>query len=221
MRDKVNYIRTLPQRLSSAWYNTLSDLVDGVFTLQAGTGPDLADAALFNATATSSSGGHANLLTTALSYSAWDAVVTAMGKQTDQPLGAGRRLLIRPRYLLVPVDLRSTALQIRNSEHIPGSQNNDINPHYEQLDVVQVPTWTDTNNWAAVADPAQFPAIYLIFPRGQRTPQIFTADAPNQGAMFTNDELRYKVRMMTYRKSAAFDCAPVADFRPLHKNNVS
>jgi hypothetical protein len=39
------------------------------------------------------------------------------------------------------------------------------------------------------------------------------------GAMFTNDELRFKVRLMTYKFDATYDCAPVSDFRPLHKTN--
>jgi hypothetical protein len=222
MRDKVQFVRSLPRRLSAAWYNTLSDLVSGVFTVNSATGPDLSDGgALFNATAVSSAGGHANLGTTALSYATYDAAVTAMLKQTDQPLGAGRKLLARPRYLLVPVDLRATALQIRNSEAVPGTADNEINPYYQAFDVVEVPTWTDTNNWAAMADPQQFPAIYLIFPRGQRVPQIFAAENDTAGALFTHDEIRYKVRMMTYRFSSSYECAPVADFRPLYKANVS
>ena len=157
---------------------------------------------------------------TALSYTTYDAAVTSMAKQTDQALGAGQRLLIEPKFLLVPVDLRAVALQIRNSEHIPASQNNDINPFFEALEVIQVPHWTDTADWAVVADKMQFPAIYHIFPRGQRTPQLFTADSEQAGAMFTNDTLRFKIRMMTYYFSSSFPCAPVADFRPLYKANV-
>jgi len=38
--------------------------------------------------------------------------------------------------------------------------------------------------------------------------------------MFTNDELRFKVRQFGFRYSATYDCAPVADFRPLYKANV-
>lgn len=222
MRDKINYIRRIPALLANSWYNTLSDLVAGVFTVNTATGPALSDTgALFNATAVSTAGGHANLLTTALSFSAFSAARTAMLKQTDQTLGNGRKLLIEPRYLLVPVDLETTALQIRNSEQQPGVGNNDANPFYQKFDVVKVPSWTDTNNWALVGDPGMFPAIYLIFPRGQRAPQIFTADSETSGSMFTNDSLRFKVRMMTYRFSSTYDCAPVADFRPLHKSNVA
>lgn len=224
MRDKVQELARIPQKLSNAWYNTLSDLVSGVFTVNSATGPVLSDTgALFNATAATSAGGHANLLTTALSYAAFDAAATAMAKQTDDVLGTGRRLGIQPRYLLVPVDLRSTAIQIRNSETFPLTTANTsaVNAYQGAFDVIQVPTFTDTNNWALVGDPQQFPAIFLIFPRGMRVPQLYAADSETSGSMFTNDELRYKVRLMTYRFSDTYDCAPVADFRPLHKSNVA
>jgi len=162
-----------------------------------------------------------------LSHSEFGVVRTAMSKQTDQALGVGRKLLLRPKYLLVPTDLEVTALEIRNSELQPGADFDaagggaqTTNHYYQQFEVIVVPTWTDTNNWAVVADPMIAPAIWLIYPRGQRTPQIFSADGETSGAMFTNDELRFKVRLMTYRFSSTYDCAPVSDFRPLHKSNV-
>jgi len=221
LRDKLNVVRSLPSRLSASWYNTLSALVSAVFTTNTATGPVLADSgALFNATAVGSATGHANLLTTALSFTAYEAARVAMMKQTDQPLGAGQKLLIEPKYLLVPVDLETTARQIRNSQFYPGSMDNDVNPFYQQFEIIKVPNWTDTNNWAFVADPAEFPAIWMIFLRGRRVPELFTADNEAAGAMFTNDTLRYKVRMLTFRYSSTYDCAPVSDFRPLHKSNV-
>lgn len=222
LSDKLNVIRTIPQRLANAWYNTLSALVSGVFTTNSSAGPVLADTgALFNATAITSTGGHANLLTTALSYSQLVTVETAMMKQTDQTLGTGRRLGIRPRYILVPYDLVNTAETIRDSERIPNSANNDTNKFRGRVEVIGVPDWTDANNWAAVADPQQFPAIWTIFYRGQRVPQLFEATNDTSGAMFTNDTLMYKVRMLTFRFSSTYDCAPVSDWRALHKSNVA
>lgn len=222
LSDKVAVIRRLPQRLSASWYNTLSALNAAVFTTNSDTGPALADTgALFNATAVSSSSGHANLLTAALSYTSYGAARTAMRKQTDQTLGNGEKLLITPKYCLVPVDLESTARPIFDTQYLPGSANNDRNPYYQESQVIVVPTWTDTNNWALMGDPAQFPAIWNIFIRGNRVPSIFTAGDETSGAMFTNDVLRYKVRMLIFRFSATYDCAPVSDFRPLHKNNVT
>lgn len=221
LRDKMNVVRSIPERLATSWYNTISALASGVFTVNTATGPVLGDSgALFNNTAAATPGGHVNLLTTAFSYTAYDAAVTAMLKQTDQTLGAGQRMLAKPKFLLVPPDLRAAALQVRNAELIPGSANNDVNPYYQDFEVVVVPTFTDTNNWAVVADPALFPAIWLIFLRGRAVPELFTADSETQGAMFTNDTMRYKVRMLTWRFSSTYDCLPVSDFRPLHKSNV-
>jgi hypothetical protein len=161
------------------------------------------------------------LLTTALSYSAYGAGRTAMRKQTDQPLGAGRKLQITPKFLLAPEDLETTALTIRNSEKIPGSANNDANEFYQKFEVIPVPGWTDVSDWAQVADPEKWPAIWHIFPRGGRTPSLFTADSEVTGAMFTNDELRFKIRQTTYRFSSSYECSPVSDWRPLRKNNVA
>lgn len=221
LNDKLNVIRSIPDRLATSWYNTLSSLVSAVFTSNAAAGPQLADGgALFNASALSGAGGHANLLTTALSFTAYDAVVTAMQKQTDQALGAGQRLLVEPKYMLVPPDLRTTALRIRNSELLPGTANNDINPHQGSFEVIVVPDWTDTTDWACVADPAQFAAIYLMFLRGRKVPELYTADSEVAGTMFTNDTIRYKVRMLTWRYSSTYDCSPVSDWRALHKSNV-
>jgi hypothetical protein len=220
--NKVNFIRTIPMRMSNAWYNTLSAATAAVFTVNSNTGPVLSDTgALFNSTAASSAGGHANLLTTAFSYSGYSAARTAMRKQTDQPLGAGQKLQITPKYLLVPEDLEVSANTVRNSELIPGSANNDVNQFKGAFEVVVVPVWTDANDWALVADPAQYPAIWHIFPRGGRTPSLFTADSEVTGAMFTNDEMRFKIRQTTYRFSSTYECSPVSDWRPLHKNNVA
>lgn len=223
MRDKVNYVRDIPNRMANAWYNTLSAYTAAVFTCNSGAGPVLSDSgALFNATAAGTAGGHANLLTTALTnIASFGAARTAMRKQTDQPLGAGRKLSINPAFLLVPEDLETTAITIRNSERIPGSVNNDINPFYQKFEVVVVPDWTDATDWALVANPKQWPAIYHIFPRGYRTPQLFTADSEVTGSMFTNDTLRFKVKLLTYRFSSTYACSPVADFRPLHKSVVN
>ena len=221
LKDKLGVLRRIPTKLANSWYNTLGAKVAAVFTTNTATGPVLGDTgALFNSTAVTTAGGHANLGSTALSYTTWDAAVTAMMKQTDKKLGTGNRLLIRPRYLLVPVDLRAAGLAIRNSEMKPGSANNDVNPYYQGFEVVEVPQFSDTDNWAAVADPMQFPAIWLIYVAGYRVPQIITAGDESGGAVFTNDTWRYKVRLMTYRFSSTYDCAPVADFRPLYKANV-
>jgi hypothetical protein len=82
----------------------------------------------------------------------------------------------------------------------------------EMGDVIVVPDWTDANDWAAVCDPRLAPAIIL----GERfglMPELFIADNPFTGALFTNDEVRMKVRHWL----AVF----AADYRPMYKSNVA
>lgn len=231
MLDKVGAFRRIPRLLADTWYNTISQKVASVFTVNSDVGPVLSDgAALFNATVATTSGGHANLGTTALNYGSYDAAYTAMRNQTTQKLGAGQKALLRPKFLLVPTNLRNQALNIYNSPLVPnqdatsGTNLQTANTYYQDFTIVEVPNWTDTNNWAIMADPragAMSRSIWLIFPRGQRVPSIFTANNETTGLMFTNDTMQYKVRMMTYQFSSTYDCAPVSDFRPLYKANVA
>jgi hypothetical protein len=222
LKDRLNMLRQIPQKLAAAWYNTLSDMVSATFTTNTAAGPVLSDTgALFNATAVGTPGGHANLGTAALSGAAFDAARLAMNKHTDQPLGVGRRLMIEPEYLAIPIDLRSTARQVFESQNLPGSGNNDINPYYQMVKPLVIPTWTDTNNWALIANKTQWPALWLLFLSGMQTPAIFTAGDESSGSMFTNDTLLYKIRQLAFRYSSTYDCAPIADWRPLYKANVS
>jgi hypothetical protein len=228
LADKINYFATLSNRLADAWSLTLSAKVAGVFTTNSAAGPVLSDTgALLNATAVTTTGGHANLLTAALSWSAYDTVITAMLNQTSRPLGAGRKLTnMGPFYLLHPNNLRATANAIRTTENVPGTANYQKNPYgpdgdLQRPNLVNVPDWTDTNDWAVLARYNGMSPLKLAFPKGRRTPEIFIADSELAGSMFTNDTIRYKLRMMTYRFSATYDVAPVTDWRLLHKNNVT
>lgn len=222
--DKINYLQRIPEILSDSWVNTLSTMVAGVFTVNSNTGPVLTDTgALFNDDATTTLGGHLNLLTTALSHTSYDAAYVAMGSQTDRQLPTssdpGKKMLIKPGFLLIPLSQRSIANQIRNSDYL--SDDIQRNPHQNAFEIIIVPDWTDTNDFALVANPDLFPAIYTIFPRGSSVPSIDVAIDPTQGSYFTNDTFRYKVKMRTYEFSTTYRCAPVVDFRSLHKSNVT
>jgi hypothetical protein len=223
-KDDTRRLRAAPKALAQAAWLTLGKSVSAIFTANSGTGPTMADTgALFNATAVSTAGGHANLLTTALSHAQWIVVRTAMMKQAEVNSGERLGFLTAPKYCLVPVDLEITALVMFASEGVPGGANNDQNvfaageENNTRLSsardrVVVVPHWTDTNNWAAVADPLLYPSIGIGFRYG-RTPQIFSVASPTAGLMFTNDTLPVKVRFI-------FAVGPT-DWRGLHKSNVA
>ena len=218
-RDQTRKLKAYARELGSAGIRKISGLVAAIFTANAGVGPTMADTgALFNNTAVTTAGGHANLLTTALAIAAWDAACTAV---YNQPLliknaaglyGTGPTMAINPKFLLVPRALQNTAWQL-----LTGSFVNETDKMYDNVlkgsgVPVTVPEWTDATDWAAVCDPAVAPAIYV----GERfglMPEIYVAGDELSPAVFMNDEHRLKVRH--------FLAVWVNDFRPLHKSNVA
>jgi hypothetical protein len=190
MRDDLNALRNLPNRLVDSWNYAMSDLVSATFTDASGTGPTLTETGrvLFNST-------DGNLGTTALSYSALVAARTAMRKLTA--LGNSRRIGVLPKFLLVPPDLEATAIQLVKSEKNPDNAENGVNVLQNSLVPIVVNSWTDTDNWYLLADPADVTVIQLHYYKGQRKPELFTADNDTSGALFTNDTIRYKVRFWT------------------------
>jgi len=223
-KDDVGKLRRAPAALAQAAWLTLGKSISSIFTTAAGLGPTLTDTGtLFNATAVTSAGGHANLGTGALSTGTWTAARLAMRKQVELNSNERLGLLTNPRYLLVPPDLEYTALVTLASELVPGGANNDVNVYAEgntfesrmesaRKRVIVVDLWTDTNNWAAVADPRLYPTIGVAFRYGE-TPEIFSVASPTSGLMFSNDVFPVKVRW--------FYATGPMDFRGLYKANVA
>ena len=218
-RDETRKLAAYPKELATAALRNISKEVSDIFTDAAGVGPTLADTgALFNSTAVTTAGGHANLLTTALAAAEWDVVSSAvyaqplLVKNAAGVYGTGAAMAINPRYLLVPRELQLTAMKIiyptlENAANIYSENQQRGQPG----DVLTVPEWTDATDWAAVVDPVLVPGI-MIGERFGIMPEVFVSGSENIGAVFTNDEHRLKVRH--------FLNVGVADFRPLHKSNV-
>jgi hypothetical protein len=218
-RDETRKLKAYARELGSAGLRKISSLVAAIFTDNAGVGPTMADTgALFNATAVTTAGGHANLLTTALAIAAWEAACTAV---YNQPMliknaagyyGTGPKMALNPKFCLVPRALQNTAWQMLKGEFVREATYVYDNVLKGSAVPVTVPEWTDATDWAAVCDPAIAPSIYV----GERfgiMPEIFVAGYETSPAVFTNDEHRLKVRH--------FLAVWVNDFRPLHKSNVA
>jgi len=204
-RDDVAAVRAIPRRLGHAAYRTLSAAVADLFTQESGTGPQLADGyRLFE------DAHHHNLGSDPLSVDTWQATVAAMFKQEEYH--SGKRLGVRPRYCLVPIDLEKTALEVFTSDVIPadGAFYRNVLRRSEDA-IVVVPDWTDANDWAAAADPTELEGVCIGYRFG-RSPEMFVADSEQGGAMFTNDEMRIKVRFVY--------AVGIGDYRALYKHNV-
>jgi len=204
-RDDVGAVKRIPRELGNAAWRTLSSLVSALFTDNSDTGPQMGCGHnVFDAS------NHVNLLTTGLSAAQWDVVIQAVYQQTEP--GSAAPLAIRPKYCLVPIELERTALVIFEQPWSAEATYHYLEPRYRSSAVVTVPEWTDPNNWAAVCDPEDVPGICIGYRYG-REPELFVADDQVVGSMFTNDEMRIKCRF--------FVAVGVADYRPLHKSNVS
>lgn len=221
LRDDTRAFRKMPDQVALGAMRNISEQIAAIFTSNSAAGPTLADGgALFNSTAVTTAGGHANLLTTALGtdYTAWRAVSTAMYKQpmliknATGYYGIGKRQAVRPRFALVPADLADQATDLFISRQNPQDNKNFENHTFGKVLPRVVPEWTDATDWAAVADPRELPCLMLGEIFGVK-PQIFVAGRETDPAMFANDESRIKVRQ--------FLAVGVADFRGLHKSNVT
>ena len=185
LNDDLEAVRRIPTKLAIAAATTINEFVYGLLT----DNPQLADnTTVFDKESQTS---HKNRGTAALAASALQAAITQMMKQTNS---AGKRLSLKPRYLLLPPDLYWTAVTILNSTLLPGSQNNDANPLQGMLEPIVVPQFSDAKDYYLMADPAQIECLEVGFINGQETPELLVQDNPTAGSVFTNDAISYKVR---------------------------
>jgi hypothetical protein len=181
--DDLGAIRSIPTRLGRAAAQTLFEFAWDMVA----TNPTIYDSvALFH-------GSHANLGSTALASSSLIAARTAMMKQAD--MSNSKRLGIKPKYLVVPIDLEQTAYELTQTDREVASANNTVNFIRQfGLTPIVVDYWTDANNWFLIADKNLVPTIEIGFFNGREDPELFLQDMPNVGSVFSNDVLTYKIR---------------------------
>lgn len=176
--DDVGSIQRIPMKLARAAKRTLSKFVFDFI---------VNNAAVYDAVAWFHAS-HNNLLTSALDATQLAAHRLLMMKQAE--LNSADRLGIPPRKLVVPLDVQETAVNLFNRN----TNNDKTFIQSMTMDIVPVWYWTDTNDWATMADPRDIPGIEVGFLDGQEEPQLFVQDNPSVGSMFSNDKLTYKIR---------------------------
>ncbi|HET7767703.1 MAG TPA: Mu-like prophage major head subunit gpT family protein, partial [Chloroflexota bacterium] len=185
LNDDLRAIRRIPQKLARAAAITINEFVYGLFT----GNPTMADGSKVFDDGVQTT--HANRGTAVLSSTALQAAITSMMKQTDT---AGKRLNLKPKYLLVPADLLFTALTIVNSTLVPGSANNDANVLQGAVEPIPVAQFTDATDWYLICEPEDIESLEVGFVGGREDPELLLQDAPLLGQVFTNDQMTFKVR---------------------------
>lgn len=183
INDDLFAIKQIPTKLAVAAAYTLAEFVYGFLS----SNPTIFDgSALFTSGAP-----HSNLGSSALSTAAMQTGVTAMREQTNM---AGKRIGLRPRYLVVPPELEWSAMVVTKSAGVPGSANNDINPMMGYVTPIVSPQLSSSTQWFMVADPAVIDTIEIGFVGGQVNPMLFVQDMPLLGLVFQNDAISFKIR---------------------------
>lgn len=176
--DDVGAIRRIPVKLVQAAKQTLYRFVLDFMATNAAIYDTVA---LAHAT-------HNNLGSTALDATTFGAARLAMLKQVEA--GSSERIGLVARHLYVPTDLEKTAYDL----FVRDTNLDETFVQSRKPRVHVVPYWTDANNWWLTADKSAVPLIELGFYGGREEPEIFVQDNPTQGSLFSNDQIKYKIR---------------------------
>lgn len=179
INDDMGAFTRIPQRMGRAAHRTVGNLVYAILN----DNPTMKDGkALFHAD-------HSNLMTTgsALSVANIDAARAKMAKQKD---GAGHAvaLNIRPRFLIVPVELEGTARVLLESEFDPAQTQRVPNAVRGIATLVSDARLSGTGYWLA-SDPVIHDTIEVAYLNGNSAPVL------EQQNGFRVDGVDFKVRI--------------------------
>lgn len=133
--DRLGAIMRMPGEMGEAARQLRPDMVYSLML----ENPTMTDTGqVFNATAVTTAGGHANLGTAALSSAGLKAAISAMVKQrinrtTKDP---GQALNLRPRFIIVPSDLEWAARELTAATALAKMFADSSDPFYAQLNLL-------------------------------------------------------------------------------------
>lgn len=179
--DDMDALSRIPALHGNAARRKQNQVVYSVLTANA----TLADTgALFNTTAVTTAGGHANQSASAavISATTLNAAYVSMMRQVG--MNGTSILNIQPRFLIVPASISHTALQFVNSIADPGAggsaagNSNTLNIYGPQgmrnLQVIVEPLLdaSSTSVWYLAADYNQVDTVELTFLQGEESPVL-------------------------------------------------
>jgi len=198
--DDLGKITQFPERMARAARHTLATFVTNFFITPPNYDPD--GLAWFHAT-------HANTGTTALSSGELDVRAIALAKQSEKD--STNRLGLTLDWIMIPIDLRPTAMQINRNMLATNNWYQRFGPNEENI--IVNPLLTDVTDWYGGCFSSSAPFLEIGFLDGYQTPQLLIAKDPRFGAQFTNDQLQIKAKYV-------FGGKPI-DFRGVFKEVVA
>jgi hypothetical protein len=172
--------------------------------------------ALFNSTAVTTTGGHANLSGAAtISVAALNTIKAAMRKQVGLQ---GAILNLEPRHLIVPPDIEADATGLVNSQYDPAANKFQVANPFRTLNVVVEPRLSlgvtlngttaagSASRYYAAADSGRIDTLEVCFLESEPAPVI------EEEETFRVDGRQYKVRHTVAAKAI--------DWRGLHRNGA-
>ena len=176
--DDVGLIRSLPKKIVEAAKRTFARFVLEMIRTNAAIydGNPLFCVA------------HNNLGSQPLSAVSLAAGRLAIRKQPE--FGGADPIMVEPKYLLVPYDQEEGAHNL-----FTRGQNQDRTfLQNTGIEVLPVWYWTDPNDWVLATSPDQYPCIQVAFVDGKEEPELFVAEDPSVGQVFSRDAAVWKVR---------------------------
>ena len=214
VNDDLDAISRIPAMQGAACRRLQNQAIYGVLTANAA----MADTGLlFNATAQTTAGGHANLATGAGAPAVGTLNTAYISMMTKKGLRSDVILNIQPAFLIVPAALSATALQLIGSLADPsvggntaGNSNtkNIYGPNGDRPLKVIVEPLLDANSstaWYLAANNSQVDTVEITFLEGEQSPVL------ESEWDFDKDVYKNKVRQ-------TFGVAAI-DYRGLYKHN--
>lgn len=185
--DDLGGLRRIPRNLGRAAALTLYRAIWN--TLIAG------NAVIYDGTALFTLAHNNENATTPLDEAGVNTLRTAMIRQT-QPGETSGFVGLLPRFLAVPPELFTTAFKLTQSgTSTVGANESATTPNpFQGMVPLEVPTFTDANDWYLIADPSSVPTIEVGFYQGRQDPELLIQDQPAVGSVFSNDVFTWKIR---------------------------
>ncbi len=217
INDNLRALRAFPDNMARAANRTLSKFVFGLVT-----GCDGSDnvniQTIYNGNTLYNNDHGGNISPNVLNNTNFDTGVAVMMNQLEDT-GSEDPIGIRTKYLLTSPNLRRVAWDASTNELTQanangGSIQNALKEYdVEPLIVPEGYLCFSKTIWILIADPLDAEGIRIGYLSGKRTPEILLQDQPTVAGVFTNDQIKYRVK---FRYGGT-----ITDFRAFYGGGIS